>query len=501
MVYCSLEWIRKRNANYLAVAIVTWASGMYVFMEMAPALFILPVLWLFYRPPMKLKVLLLAGILSLIIWYPYLQLESTRSFVDLRSQLLREIIWLENYKDSWCDPGLILRHPTVEVIPGTQNLQSNQAINVANNIWTDLVAYLSVLWGKANFVLVAPFSNFQLAADIPGISIVLTLLVFTSLVVLSVPLTTAPTDRLDRKYSLHRWFIGFAVAMFLFGLLFNELIVARYLSLDGKLEAHTISRIRWVETILVLSAIALLIFKNRIPAALERLINRLSIPPGTEQQMLLPQDSARLIVIAIGVPWLVLLLLAEADASRLERFWWLWPLQIITLAASVTYIPYQWNAPRWVIWAGTVFLLVVILGNPLLLSRLRGWATSGWAGSDADEVRAVNYVASRLEDKKQATIGYEYFIWSFVATYNIVDSRYKVGAITDLLFNQLHGVSNGNRCAEGISPDDEFRIVATSRGTNPPGWWYFDTPRDGRFHLLRQFGSYQVFKRTEVFRD
>jgi hypothetical protein len=59
MVYWIVKWVEQDNAWYLAAALLTWAVGMYVFLEMAPALFIIPIVWLFYRPSVRMAPLFL----------------------------------------------------------------------------------------------------------------------------------------------------------------------------------------------------------------------------------------------------------------------------------------------------------------------------------------------------------------------------------------------------------------------------------------------------------
>jgi hypothetical protein len=72
---------------------------------------------------------------------------------------------------------------------------------------------------------------------------------------------------------------------------------------------------------------------------------------------------------------------------------------------------------------------------------------------------------------------------------------YRVGAELELMLRFRHDISNTDRCAEGISVSDEYRIVqrAPESGPEPPQH-YFDVPLDG-FRLLRRFGLYEVFKR------
>jgi len=109
MVYWTCRWAARRDAKYLAAALVTWAAAMYVFMELAPALLILPSVWLYSRPPVRFRSLVVVGALALVIWYPYLRFEATRRFADLRSQVLLQSLRPANYREAWCDPTLTLR--------------------------------------------------------------------------------------------------------------------------------------------------------------------------------------------------------------------------------------------------------------------------------------------------------------------------------------------------------------------------------------------------------
>ena len=82
------ESLTPEAATAFAAALGTWAAGMYVFLELAPALGILPVMWWLHRPPLRLRALAVGAGVTLVIWYPYLAFEAERGFVDLRSQVL-----------------------------------------------------------------------------------------------------------------------------------------------------------------------------------------------------------------------------------------------------------------------------------------------------------------------------------------------------------------------------------------------------------------------------
>jgi hypothetical protein len=208
-------------------------------------------------------------------------------------------------------------------------------------------------------------------------------------------------------------------------------------------------------------------------------------------------------VLSFLIPWLVLLFIADNDT----RFWWLWPLPCVVLAASVTHIPSRLQMSRLVTWVGSALLIFMLVANCFLL-----WGEApnkaGWAGADPEEVQVVDYVHSLLQGRKRAAIGYHVFFPVFLPVFNAVDPRYKVGADFDLLFKDRHGVSNTNRCAEGVSPYDEFRILQTElpryksgnwvyfqSGRDPSVKYYFTILPDKSFSLLRQIGPFQVFRR------
>jgi hypothetical protein len=92
MVYWTCWWIAGRDSRYLAAALVTWLAGMYLYMEVAPGLLILPVIWALYRPPVRARSLVVAGTLGLLMWFLGLRLEAARSFGDIKSQVLRQDI-------------------------------------------------------------------------------------------------------------------------------------------------------------------------------------------------------------------------------------------------------------------------------------------------------------------------------------------------------------------------------------------------------------------------
>jgi hypothetical protein len=164
-------------------------------------------------------------------------------------------------------------------------------------------------------------------------------------------------------------------------------------------------------------------------------------------------------------------------------------------------------------WVGQGVLFLLVLGNPL--SPLTSWYNEGWTRSNPDEVDAIDFIAAQLrsEGRDHASIGYQIYFSAGEAVQHSLDSRYKVGVGWDFLFRERYGITNVNRCAEGISPDDEYRIVQTNRYPAWTGYKEDDNPipdetMDGYprkffatalppgFQKVQTFGSYQVFQRN-----
>jgi len=374
---------------------------------------------------------------------------------------------------------------------GTLNSKPDQTLDAGENTWRKNLEPLLGRWKLMK-------ANFEWSVDNPGIRVSLVLLLLISLFVLSIfGALSGLSEAAGRRRFGHclRWI---AVGMILTGVIANEFFIARYVSSHGILQPSTLSSIRWLQAILIVSGITLLVLRNRIVT----IVNMLPAYVGVDIHNADRSDrsgDARLFVLSFVIPWLILLLLVEPGNAT--RFWWLWSLQVIVLAALATYIPSRLQAPRMIVWVSSLLLIVTVLMNPWTLSRIGSWISDGWSGSDGEEIQVVDYVSSRLKGRNQTAVGYQVLFWRFSAEYNIVDPRYKVGADFDLLFAHRRGVSNSNHCAEGVSPNDEFRIVQTTRnGTNPAGKGYFEIPLDRNFRLLRQFGPYQVFARDDLAR-
>lgn len=482
VVYFASRWVIHKDSRYLAAALAVWGFGMYVDMAILPVIFIIPAIWVYYRLKIQLKPVLLAGLFILAVWLPFLRFEAPRGFADLRSQLFLQSVFPGNYRTAWCNPNLELHN--------FQNTASlSQSIVSSNNNPT----LLSVLLNKIRIDRDNLLTNFEPDSQLHGISYLLLLLTLCSLLVLSVSGFLPSTAKSsNRNPSLRLWLKWIAIGCIVMGLLvFGFILVYLWIFRNGSLPGSRASFVLKLSIMLVFGGVAL-VLGPWLTKRVNNILVRLRVAIQTDER----RDQIRLLVFSLIIPWLILLLISEPDKP--ERFVWLWPMQSIFLAAFFTEVFPRFKLPRFIINSSLAVIVLIVVINPFLLSRLDSWRATGWAGQDADEIKVSDFIAQQLEvdGKDQARIGYRVFFYPFMADYNLMSPTYKVGAEIDLILLFWHRITNTDQCAEGVADNDEFRIVETrpEPGLDTPRN-YFDTSDLNQFHLIYQVGSYQVYRR------
>jgi hypothetical protein len=498
LVYLASEWVTRRDGRFLAAAVVAWALGMYVDLALAPAIAVVPAIWLVYRPPVTLKPLLVAAAALLIIWFPYLRFEAERDFADLRSQFLLYSIVPSNASQSWCNPTRELKAwpinapttastyragaPTEHSVPAAVRPNESSSPGLGNTF--------------ENAVRDRLLGNF-LVTKLPGqtvIGMVLLLSVLASIVLLSVTGSArrrehsgrdSPGSQKRELRSQSRWVSPVAFGAVVLAL--GTWVVLRELVFDGKLPLLA----RGAIAVPLFAGVALIFV--RFTAIIDQLLKRGGVHIQSEEQA----RRRRLVVLALVIPWLLLFAAAESGIS--ERFLWLWPLQVLLLAAFFAVLLPRLGVPRPVVWFAQALVIVAVLWNSFLVSRVDAWSTDGWSGHDASEVRVVDYIATDIakEGRDRASIGYQLFIYPFMVNYHAVSSQYKVGADFDALFSYRYGIENTNKCAEGVSPRDDYLIVQMRpKDAKEAPRNYFEVSENG-FKLVREFGPYRVLKAAQ----
>jgi hypothetical protein len=475
MAYFACEWVRRRDSRYLAASLVTWAAGMYVFMEMAPALFIIPAMWVVYRPPIKLRALVVSGLLSCVIWYPYLRFEATRRFADVRSQVLLEHLWPANWRSSLCDPTLPVRtlgHPAGGLRPMSGGSQpSSLALALAAAGRRALAVTRGVL---ANYSTVAP------ATDIVLFGLTVATLAFLAQArIRAVRVWLGGVGLMPSPWL----FTACGIILLALALLASAATVERLFPAGWDLQPDSLESIRLFRVMALLSGVALLA-RRWIVAGAAGAVARLGSPPA----------GAGSLALSLVVPWLVLM--AVVEPGRVERFLFLWPLQVVMLSAlAIVVVPRLWSGQR-VRFAGSWLFAASVVGvtawPALALPPLGG----GWSGRDSSEAELVAFLAQRVRatGTNHASIGY-LVDFAPLPIFATGAAFHRFGAEFDAWLRYRYGVINSDECAEGFTAKDDFLVVAPLDPPDAGLWWRFDVQVDSSFRLLREVGAYRVYAR------
>jgi hypothetical protein len=479
LVVFTVLWVSRRDSRFLAIGVAIWGIGMYIDMAITPAAFILPVVWFYERPPVRVAPLVVAAAVLLLVWFPYLRFEAPRAFVDIRSQLLQQNIFPANYRETWCNPAAVLRSVNDPGAPASSAVTDQTSLD--RRVVTSGLGLGRAIGENA-------VSNFNVVAPIPGAAVAVLALALAGLLLSGVPGSVDGGSGTGRSRPPRS-----AIVIAIIVVAAAGLYVATSPALLGKVPLGALVPLsaRRLLRLIAIGGVAAL----AVPAvawAAQRLLARSRIA----LQSVEAAAATRALRISLIVPWVILVVMAEP--GKPERFWWLWPLQLVFLSGFVLALLPRLGVPRSAYRGLAVVVVLVVLANGFLTSRLEAWAATGWDGPDADEVQIVDDLARRIREdgRHEAAIGYQTFVYPFMATYNITNPRYKVGAEFDFLLRHHHGIENTDRCAEGVTAVDNYRVVQNRPkvGDAEPRE-YFEVPRGQEFRLVRVFDLYRIFKR------
>ena len=489
-LYFARRWIEERDGRYLAAGLLVWGAGMYVFMVIAPLFFVFPFLWLVYRPPISPGSLLVVAAVGGALWFPYLSFDMEHGFRNILSQLTVKTVIPADYERTWYDPGL--RQVLTDRLGGIDlaGLERDDPFEGGGDFFKRMGIVLAkkvsvvTVFLTNNFVV--PFDNFVVrSALMTGLSLVSVFVIVFGLRDDANRLVPFRTSKLLQRGRTALTLAG--LVSLALGLIVNEFLVARFLSVDGHLWPNEIFVIRHFQLTFLVVGMGLL-WRCRLGRLLA---NWLSMIRRHEQSGRL-LEFLRFLSYAFLVPGLLLVL--TADPSHPRRFMWLWSLQCIFLAVfTVRFLPLL-GAGRGAKMAFGLVLFSLLSWNPVA-GAAAAWMRNGYAGPPNPLSEAVAFLAGEIcgQGRSSASIGYNVPVSGYQMSFNVIDSRYKVGAIADFLLRRRFGIENENRYAEGVHPDDEFRIVEpppSGRTMSP----YIEPPRMG-FTSLSQFGDYTILKR------
>jgi hypothetical protein len=474
MLWFLMQWIRKRSAWWLFGAMVIGAFGLYVDLAILPFLFVFPVLWILFRPPLRPIPILLAFGIGVLIWFPYLRYESSQNFADLKSILLLKPI-----------PGLggsTAQTPTYcyASLPGEMDSINDTYIPfLGNGQGMDRVVFSDAGWEKFHrlcVVLTNLDRNFDGGFFLSSNPVISASLWFLFLMGMFQSIGMALTHleerisllgklrQLDPKIILGVCLVG---SLLIYAVMNPETLA--HFSADGTLAPPT--RLVAVQ----LEYYGPLIFSAAI----------LGFLIGFRAPKRDLQDVAPLLV--VWIPWLLLVFLAER--TRSERFYWIWSLQVAALVFAVFKILEAISKNPWWKRAAVILLAVLVFPLSFYLPSLRGWISNGFSGGDSPQIQVVDYIHHQVETegKQTTSIGYS-LLSTYYGQYQSEDTRMRSGSWFDLIFETRWGIRNLNQSPTGISDGDTWRIleVETVSDSIPSPW-------EG-YTQTTVFGTYIVYK-------
>jgi len=471
-------------------------------------MFVFPALWVVYRPAIRVAPLAIGALLVFVVWFPFLRFESTRDFVDIKTLVSRQSMQPINYQASWCTPVLALRSEgeSASAPKALPQLVSAGAAEAASSLVQPRSGGVTAFIRARTITLRdALVFNFDQMTRTPLAAIPLVLLALTTLAAI---VLQAVSGTVTKGWNPAAWLRRAAWALLAVPLVFNEFVVARFLSEGGTLDSSTVVAIRELQAALLLGAVSLLVWGRTIADLLRRLV-----AAQREGSAAVSHLKSRVLALAVVVAWASLAMLAEP--REWVRYFWIAPAQMLLVGAATTFVPEQFRWRRSLKVAMPIALTAALLSHPWLTRPLESWGNQGWSGPTPPSIQALDYLAAVVHShgNDNVAIGYAINFAKFMPAMNIIDSRYKVGGEFDFYLRQRHRISNSNRCAEGVSATDEYRIVQVAAHerrpeVSPESWSplggevkelalpdSFDIPPAPMFRRLRTFGDFQVFER------
>jgi hypothetical protein len=436
-VYFLALWVLRRQSWWLMAAIVTYFAGAYYFMEIAPLGLVFAAVWICFRPPVRVAPVAAGLVVSLLIWWPYIYRDSKAGFRNLTALVMRKsLISPTDPSIRWCDPAIVFRRLDVQDRRPVFSYGENYQAEVEKVPRNPLVRALKEAAKGYLKIVDGTLANFRSTTVLPGIAGALCAAWVLSLLSLWSKTTHGGWLRQRRL-----WVAGglLAACLLAIGLYGYTLIVARSNpELAPEWKAYDISV---MIDAAVFGVIASLFGPRLIADTGEAAAGTMF--PG--------------LLLAITAPAFLMIVIAERGHTN--RLWWLWPLQVLILAALCSGL----KANR----MGTLALLTgFVLGcvaNPIVLSRLPSLFHDGFAGKASYTMDLLDSLGRQLraEGRNSVKIGYHLPFEPWVPLHSAVSPLFKVGMENDLYLNLQYGIDNQTRCAEGVSPNDEFRLADT----------------------------------------
>lgn len=480
MLFFLDRWVNENSRRALAYAVFIYIAANFWMMEILPAGLLFLIVWFVYRPPLPKLGLAVALATGLLLWSPYLAFESHRGFKDMRGLITRKSSisdYNAAFHDSLTNPELVaVENRRVHAITGGKLEEAKAEPDSKAHIekpefewvtddrvgWCYKATHEDLLEGQAGIWLCpAPTHDWWFVTRDGNRWF---------------KVNAGWMEHGPEKQGRSKMSARFAWASKLKLLLPAPFPESNWHGGPLLLGFLVIFGLAW-------SGVGEVFARRGIRAPLRQTMD------GKQRACLLMLGMAGSVP-AIMIAGLVNL--QEADFSR--RFLWLW----VALAPFIVVLLRSMFRPT-IAYTLAGILIVLTACNPTMTWKTRALLANHFgAAPDTEMNQVIAYVAgqAKAEGRTSLPIGYDLPFIKWIVCAHATDGMSKVGDQYDLLFLMRHGITNTDTRAEGISPEDDFRIVEHDSGES----WrqtYFDLSSYPRMEVALETSHYTVLRKPK----
>jgi hypothetical protein len=524
-VYFVDRWMERQRYG-LACGLTIWFAGAYWMMEGVTAILIVPLAWIAYRPPVRWREICFAIAAGALIWSPYFAFEARRELVDLRALLHRTSTRADFNADvrnslSNQDLRLVENERPHKITGGAKEVKEAETHGSAPAYYWVFDDHLGWIYQAVNETVVGGVrGRWTFAQSLGGwvfrgprgarSTIELKVGRTWKLIFASMPDTMVPGGAGVLAFlfaSSVLWgFAGSIAAMWRkliggrwdwlpralcwgFALVFGAGAMAAIYRGPPAFDLNHSENLS-LATFCVLAFVA---FWVPSFAFAKRFLPTLENPLGTKLQFLL--------TVTAFVPWIITILLMPGDNDDYpaRRFLWLWVVQGALMVLFLRKLP----GGRMVRGLALSGFIVLVTLNANGVGMAGSWYRNGFDSLPPGEFNnVVDFLGRRIkaEGRVSASIGYDVPFVKWMLAERVVDGVSKVGRQYDTVFRMRYGITNLDTNAEGVSRNDEFRIVEHS---SQESWRqaYFDLSGYPEMTAIYTSPTYTVLGRSAGAKD
>jgi hypothetical protein len=397
-LYFLLLWVKRRAAWALGAALAVMAFGMYFHLSIVPFLLVIPVLWLLYRPPLGWKSLLLSGAFGLLVWFPYLKYEYGRGFVDLASMLLQrpvDTVWESSSETPiYC----YATQPGENDVPEGTYLPYVGGTDIEARVVYPLPGWKQQLAYGSCRLMMNVDRNFDQdlfmfgAERLSGSTLWLVFMIGWMALGWVVARAWKPLGRIIQAVAVRRKWLPLVLAAA--GMLVTYLMAAPVV-LEKIAADNTINHNIYL---------AVVQFREYMPWIW------FSICLGLFLSVYMPDcnPESAILFIAFSLPWIILVIFAEP--GRPERFWFMWPLQVLVIILFLDWLSKHVLRARPLFWILAAALGVALLPIPYMAQQITHIRDDGYGGADSDQWKVMEFLAGKAVSGEDRTLRVEYWL-------------------------------------------------------------------------------------------